>query len=157
MKLPELMEMAESTIANSLRVPLVDRKIVVPSELLSIIDQMRLALPEDMKEAQRILEEKDYIISQAQDEAKRIVSEAEDEVQAKVRDIDMVKLAEQRASEIVGEAERQGAAIKRGADQYALDILHRLDAQLSGFLTSIQKGIESLREEPSKVGGGQEG
>ena len=48
------------------------RKVVVDEDkLLSIIDQMRVSIPDEIKKAQQLLSQRDRLIAQGQEEANR--------------------------------------------------------------------------------------
>lgn len=101
------------------------------------------------------MEERTRIIAEAHSEAEQLRQELESELRAKLQGSEFVRLAEQRALEITGDAERRASALLReaeaeaamrreGADRYALDVLQRLEGQLSIFLNSIRKGIGAI-------------
>jgi cell division septum initiation protein DivIVA len=158
----ELIDKLEDLIAQGARVPLVDKVLVSTEDLLHILDEMRLAVPEEIKEAQRVLREKDRLLAAAQKEAAQAVADAEAALNARITESDLVRRAEERAKQvleeaqtkaraILAEADSQTLAVKLGADEYARDVLYRLEAQLTGFLNTVRKGIESLEGEKGEA------
>ncbi len=141
----------------------VDRK-----RMLDVIDQMRLAVPTDLRQAAQVLETRDQIIVEAREDAQAVMQRAEadrarriDESsvvrEAHERSQAMLRDAEARAREIIAEADATAAAhlseaaeasTKQldDADQYALEVLRRLENQLQAFLESIRMSIGSLQE-----------
>lgn len=152
-----LIDQLEGVIATGRRLPLTDAVLLERARLFELIDRLRVAVPDDVKEAQRTLQQRDQLLHQAQKEAERLVSQAEEEVRARVEATDIVHLAHQRATQVADQAETEAqrwrdeaqeeASRKRAdADRYAMDILQRLDAQLAGVLASVRRGIDELQK-----------
>ena len=89
-----LFEQFLNLISEARRVPLVDKIMVDENDLLNIIDDLKEAIPREIKSANQVLEEQknivnkayadaDRIVQQAKDEAERIVSVAQAEADAK--------------------------------------------------------------------------
>lgn len=162
MPIQEHIDKLESIIAQGSRVPLVDKVMVSMADVLDVLDEIRLAVPEEVKEARRIVKERDHLLSEAQKESARLLADSHAALDSRLRDTEMVKLAEERAQEILKraqakaqaileEAEGHGDAARAGADKYALEVLLKLDAQLAGFQNAVRRGIEVLEKETAKV------
>lgn len=124
--------------------------------LQELLDQLRLAIPEDIKAAQEILSRKDNLFAQAQMEARQIKGEAEEEFRTKVSESELVKAARHRADSIVTDAQRkaqrlleqanaEAKARKTEADAYASEVLRNLDKQLTTLLSTVRRGLEVLQ------------
>jgi hypothetical protein len=131
---------------------LVDRR-----HILDLIDQLRVAIPANIRQARDVLQRRAQALAEAEQEAANIVESARREVDRRLSETGVVRQAEERARQIVADAESkaaskiaQGSAQSRQqqveADRYALAILTRLDTQISTFLASIREGIESLKD-----------
>lgn len=162
MDILHLIERLETLAVTSPRVPITGKAMIEPQEILDLVDEMRIALPESVHEAQRLLEER---------AGSRIRQEplitAPPEVRVKLEGHDLVKLAEQRAREIVTQAEREAEGVleaaqrtaeslraeaeaqRQGADTYAREVLSKLEGQLGGMLATVRRGLEVLEEEQS--------
>lgn len=145
----------ESLLLEGRNVPFTDKVLIDREEMLEIIDQMRVSVPEDIREAQDILLSRDGIISKAEEDAGRIVREVESKVEARLRETEIIKEAEARAQQVISsardtderirqEAERAAKAIRQQAERYCLDILKKLEEHLSRQLNTVQGGIKSL-------------
>jgi len=151
-----LIDQLEGIIAAGRRIPLTDAVVLERSRLFDLIDHLRFAVPDDVKEAHRTLQQRDQLLQQAQKEADRLISQAEDEVRSRVEATDVVQLAHQRATAIADQAETEAQRLRdealgeatrnrAEADRYAMDVLQRLDAQLAGVLASVRRGIDELQ------------
>ncbi len=165
MAIQELIDQLENIIAQGSRLPLVGKVVVSMEEVLAVLDEIRLAVPDEMKEARHILKERDHLLAEAQRESSRLLSDSQEALDARIRDSEMVKLAEERSREvlkkaqaeaqaILEEAETQARTAKLGADQYAFDVLYKLEAQLAGFQNAVRNGIEVLERDNTKASHG---
>lgn len=152
-----LIDQLEGIIATGRRLPLTDAVLLERTRLFELIDRLRVAVPDDVKEAQRTLQQRDQLLHQAQREAERIVTQAEEEVRTRIEGTDIVQLAHQRATEVADQADTEAQRVRNevqdeanrkraDADRYALDVLQRLDAQLALLLASVRRGIDELQK-----------
>ena len=124
------------------------RKAVVDDRaLLAIVDEMRVRVPEEIREARRILREREQIPQSAQMEAEQIIQEAREQADQLVRDEEVVKEAEARAQQLIEEAEEQMEASREEMDVYALNMLRDLERRMQSHLSSIQRGVLALDQE----------
>ena len=120
-------------------------KIVVDERaLLTIVDEMRIRIPEEIREARRVMRQRDQIPQSAQMEAERIVQQAQEQAEQMIRDEEIVKQAEAHALHLVQEAEERTDASREEMDLYALSMLRDLESRLESHLTSIRRGVAAL-------------
>ena len=134
--------------------------------LLDLIDQVRAAVPAEIADARAVLQERQRVMKEAEEEGRLLVAQAKREAEAQLSGHELVRHAQRRATEImtqvtteaktVAEDARNEAAAIRGsatsqaveqaieADRYSLDVLRRLEEQLAALLSSIRAGIEQL-------------
>ncbi|MDQ4044802.1 MAG: ATPase, partial [Chloroflexota bacterium] len=68
-----LVDRLEELVSLGKRVPFSTRVMVEEEEFLALVDQLRVAVPNEIKQAQRVIKERERIIGEAQDEAAEIV------------------------------------------------------------------------------------
>jgi len=124
-------------------------------DFLDVIDQMRTTVPREIKEAEKVLRERDRVIAQAEEEAERIVQLAQEEAGAMVEEHEIIRAAEQRGQTVMERANREAEVMRAEADEYARQVLLSLDsqldvleAQLAGLLSTVRNGLETLNREP---------
>ncbi len=129
---------------------LVDR-----TKAMELLDQLRLAVPKEVRAAEEVLSQKDHILNLAQTEARRTKSSAEEEyrerlnkhelvLQAEQRAMNMLRDAEERARRMVDQAETQAQACRTDADAYALRSLRTLEREVSNINSVVRQGIDVL-------------
>ena len=119
---------------------------------LGLIDELRVAVPEEVRAAKRINAEGERIIEKAQEEAERIVGRAQEQAAFLIGDRGLTATAEHQSREIVANAHRDADEIRAGADEYAVGVLVGLEGDVVKTLQSIKKGIALLDERRSSLG-----
>ncbi|GAB4565166.1 MAG: hypothetical protein Kow0047_15480 [Anaerolineae bacterium] len=148
----QLVDQLEAVLNRGWRVPFTSSLLVNEEECLRLIDQMRLSVPDEIRQAQRIIQQRDYILLQAEEQARRILEEQAPAAMASASgsgghdDQQALLSAQQRAASIIAEARRRSEQLQREADEYALGVLQDLYNQLETLLKQVRNGIEALNE-----------
>ncbi|MEO6891824.1 MAG: hypothetical protein ABI456_19660 [Ktedonobacteraceae bacterium] len=149
-----LVDRLENLIATSRRMPLMNQIIIKEPDILNVVDQMRTAIPEEIKQARRVIQEKERIIAQAQADATTLLSKAREESERSMNREGLLRAAEERTKEMIRRAETQAEQLKADADAYVAETLRGLREHLGGIemdvsrtILSIEKGLESLQED----------
>lgn len=141
-----LVERLEALVVNGRKLPMTNQVILEQAALLDLIDQMRVAIPEEVRQARRINQESDRLITRGREEAEQIIGAAQEQAALLLQDQSILRRAETRAQEIEGKAQQKSEETMRGADQYAADVLVRLESDLVKTLSIIKKSLEMLEE-----------
>ncbi len=120
---------------------------------LGLIDELRVAVPEEVRAAKRINAEGERIIEKAQDEAERIVAKAQEQAAFLIDERGLTHAAEALSRQIVADARADADEIRRGADEYAVSVLIGLEGDVVKTLQSIKKGIALLDERRATLDG----
>src|SRR5262245_60881417 len=147
MDIQHLLGRLEAILLESRRVPGSKMRLVDADRCFQLIDQMVLAIPEEIKKAQRIQQEHDRILAQAKEEADRIRELAHDEAAHLADDTAVMSIAQNRAQAIEERARREVERMRAEADGYALDTLVRLREQLDHVAAVVNNGIAKLESE----------
>lgn len=162
----ELIDQIEEALLGGKRGRFGGGFVVNRERLLDLIDQVRATVPAEIAEARAVLQERAKVLAEAGEQAALLVTKAKHEVELLLDGHDLVHNAQRRASEIMEQAAAQarqiveevrteaagirGAATSQAveqameADRYSLDVLRRLEGQLTTLMTSIRAGIEQL-------------
>jgi hypothetical protein len=139
-----LVERLESLIANGKPLPLTRNAIIDREAALNLIDELRVAVPEEVRAAKRINQEGERIIEKAQDEAERIVARAQEQAAFLIEERGLTEAADGESRRIIALAQDEADEVRRGADEYAEGVLAGLEADVTRTLSSIQRGIAML-------------
>jgi len=125
--------------------------VVDQNAALGLIDELRVAVPEEVRAAKRINSEGERIIEKAQEEAERIVAKAQEQAAFLIDERGLTQSAEAQSREIIANAHRDADEIRAGADEYAVGVLVGLEGDVVKTLQSIKKGIALLDERRSSL------
>jgi hypothetical protein len=141
-----LVERLESVIANGKKLPLTSNVVVDQAAALDLIDQLRVAVPEEVRAAKRINSEGERIIEKAQEESEQISARAQEQAAFLIEERGLLLAAQEESARIIENAELDAQDVRRGADEYAAAVLIGLEGDVVRTLQSIKKGIQLLDE-----------
>jgi len=118
--------------------------VVDQNAALGLIDELRVAVPEEVRAAKRINSEGERIIEKAQEEAERIVARAQEQAAFLIDERGLTQAADAESRRMIAEAHDDAERIRGGADEYAVSVLEGLEGDVTKTLQSIQKGIALL-------------
>jgi glycine/D-amino acid oxidase-like deaminating enzyme len=143
-------------VAAGKKLPLTNNVVLDQATVLELIDQLRVSVPDEVRQARRITEEAGRITERARDEGDTIIARAQEQAAQMLEERELVRAAQQRAGELLDQAQAEAREVRRGADEYAAGVLIRLEGECIKALTSIKRGIDMLdeRHRPSAVNDG---
>jgi len=146
MELLDLLEQLEDIIESGVNIPLSGGKCLLDRDaLLDIVQEIRLKLPDDIKTAKRIAEEKQRIIAEAQQEAENIIKNAESRIAALVDENEITKKAYEQSEIIISNEKKNAREIRLGTREYADGILNKVEEILEETLDVIRVNRQELK------------
>lgn len=143
----KLIDEVEDIVEGGSSLPFSSRVMIDKDELLDIIKEIRIKLPDEIKQAAWIKEERQRILADAQSDADTLLSEAEYRLEEMLEEEGISKMANQRAEEIINRAQTNAKEIRLGAMEYADSLL--LDTQ-----ESLKEVIGLLNDNRKELRGG---
>ncbi len=150
MDILQLIDRLEELFNQSKSIPLTRNVMVDEDRMLDIIDQMRIAIPEEVKKAQQLLGQRDRVLAQAQEEANRTLELARQKADQLVAKDMVAQEAARRAEQIVAQARTEAENVRIDADDYVLDSLNQLQAELERITNQVSNGIRTVKDEQSR-------
>lgn len=147
MDIQHLVDRLEDLIDEGRHVPFSKFTLIDEERALEIIDQMRISVPEQIEKASRLINQRDRLLAQANEEATRVVQLARERSEELVQRDAILQTAQNRAKNIIEQARREAEAIRADADTYVLEVLKELEGQLIRNLTVARNGIAKIMEE----------
>jgi hypothetical protein len=154
MDILQLIDRLEELFNDAKAVPFTHNVVVDEDRMLELIDQMRIAIPEEVKKAQQVVAQRDRVMAQAQEEANRTLQLSRDKADQLIeRDI-IVQEAQRRAEQILSQARADAEATRVDADNYVLDTLVKLQEQIEKVSNQVNNGVRVMQEEQMRKGSG---
>jgi len=158
MEIFTLLETLEDILENSKTVPFTNKSIVSQSEILDIIREIRLKLPDELKQAKWIKEEREKIIAEAKRDADDIVKEAENRIISMIDEHEITKKANEKKTEIIATANDIYREYANNANMYAdgvlkdvEDIMIKLCESINSIEINLQNRIETVQEQRKQL------
>lgn len=145
MEILAILETLEDVIERSANVPFSGRCMVDKEEILEIIKEIRLKMPDDIKQAKWVKEERQRILLEAQKEANNIVKDAENKIASLVDEHEITKKAYEQANEIIANAQKNAREIRLGTREYADGVLNKVEEILQEALGVIHSNRDELK------------
>lgn len=142
MEIFTLLETLEDILERSKNLPFSEKVLVERGEMLDLIKEIRLKLPDELKQAKWIKEERERIISEAHKDADDIVKEAEKRIISMIDEHEITKKAYEKKDEIVAEANEKYRVMDRETKAYA-----------DGILENVQNRVKALQESLIQIEG----
>jgi len=142
----ELIDHLEYLVHRAQRVPFTHNVMIDEDEILDLLDQIHVNLPEEIKRARGILEEQEKMISEAQAEAARISQGAVQKADEMLKEHEVTRKAETHGKAVVREAQQRADEQRKQADEYAADVMQQLESHLVRTVATVRKAQETLRK-----------
>ena len=146
MDILHLIDRLEELFNESRAIPFTHNVIVDEDRMLDLIDQMRVAIPDEVKKAQQVTAQRDRILAQAQEEANRTLALAREKGDQMVERDSIVQSAQARAEQAVAQIRADADRTRQDADKYVVDALTGLELELERILNQVRNGIRALQD-----------
>jgi cell division septum initiation protein DivIVA len=149
MTIDEVLDTMDELLDKAAAVPFSVKKCIVDSEQMrDMINELRLNLPTEIKQARHITQDRVEIIKQANTEAEAIIKRAEDRAKSIASNDEIVRLAKIQANEILSGAQRGMKEAKSAVDTYVDAILIKSEETLRLNLEDIRKKRSEMKTIP---------
>ena len=150
----KLLEDLESIVVNASKMPFTNKKVVDEEELLSIVDELKGAMPDEVEQARKVLAERDKIIADAQRHAVSMVAQAKDYIAKLTEESEIVRQSQEHANQIIQNANHSSEDLRNSSVTYAGQVLQYVESTLEKTLASVRQNREGLvqsnRQESNK-------
>jgi len=143
-----LVDRLEELVGVGKRVPFSGRVMVEEEEFLGLVDQIRVTVPNEIKQAQRVIREREAIVGQAQEEAAKILDVARQQAEYIVSQQGVLNEARQRGEDLLRQVETEHRRSMGQIDQYALQQFAHVETAMQDALNLI---MEAIRETTAAI------
>ena len=154
MDILQLIDRLEELFNAAKAVPFTHNVVVDEDRMLELIDQMRIAIPEEVKKAQQVMAQRDRVMAQAQEEANRTLQLSRDKADQLVQKDMIMQEAQRRADQIISQARAEAESTRVDADNYVVDTLMQLQDQISKLSGQVGNGIRMVQEDQMRKSSG---
>lgn len=143
-KSQELIHQIGDLVMHSFKFPFVHYTVLNEDRFLDMLEELEISLPEELKQAQEVIANRDKILADAKRDAEETVSQAKLQARTLLSDSEILRQATTEAERIRQDlvAEQQKSQV--GAERYADDTLAELEAKVTRALATVQNGRTQL-------------
>ena len=142
----ELLDALEDVLDDCSTMPFTHKVMIDKEEFIELITDIRLKLPNEMKQSKWVMEERTQILLGAQKEAESHLKEAETKLNQLINDHEVTKKAYEQAEEITETAKQHAREMRLGAIEYADEVLSNVESSLSGLMQQINQQFSAFEQ-----------
>jgi len=151
MNIDEVLNMLDEMLDQSWSLPLSGGRCVVDAEKVrDLIDDIRINLPTEIKQAKAIVIDRAEILEAAKQEAEGVVRKAQERAKALINQEDIVKQSQAKASELISQTQLQSREMRVAAQNFSDDILKATEEALHKSLAEVKSTRQALRGKAKK-------
>lgn len=151
MSIEETLDQLDELIDRSWSLPLTGGRCVVDADKVrELLDEVRLNMPTEIRQAQSIVADRTEIVTAAKREAEAIIARAEKRAAGMVDEQEIVRLSKSKAQEIAQQAQQQSREMRQAAKDFVDNILKNTEETLSGSVTEVRNTRTAFRQAQQK-------
>ena len=147
----ELLDELEEVIAQGASVPFSGRCILERDELMDIVQDLKLKLPDDLKQAKWIKEDRQRILNETQTEADDIIKAANEKGISMINEHEITQQAMEQARQIIDKAKAEAKEIIDSSYNYADRLLETVEKVSVSSMKELEQCISIVRSNRSEL------
>ncbi len=151
MKLLDLLDQLENELESASNVILTNKVMVNKDGVLDLLDEIRSAVPSDIKEAKKILDDSTKIKQMAQRDANNLMKEAKAQKEYLVDTNNITKHAYEEAEAILKEAKNEANKLRVRSIEYVMNLLTKTQDDMRQIITTIDDNKSELKDKKKAV------
>ena len=146
MDILNLLERIEDIIEDASKFPLSSKVMIDKEEVLEVINEIRLKLPDEINRASWVSKERQRILNEAQSEADELIGKVTEQQKALIEENEITRQAKKYANQLIQAAEQKANEMKAGAYDYSDEILSKLQEKIREINNIIEDNREILKK-----------
>ena len=142
----ELLSELEDIIDKGFEIPFTKKTLVNKEQIMSLINDISIQLPDELRVAKSIAEDSKRIISDAQKQADAKIKEVEQKILGLIDEHEITKKAVANANEIIAKAQKDGKEIRLASLKFADEILEKVEMDFSAVNDRVKQCRSELRK-----------
>nr|WP_092067500.1 ATPase [Dendrosporobacter quercicolus]NSL46623.1 ATPase [Dendrosporobacter quercicolus DSM 1736]SDL57759.1 hypothetical protein SAMN04488502_101259 [Dendrosporobacter quercicolus] len=146
MAIEEILDEIENLMVDSTRVPFTNKLVIEEDDLIRLLDELRELLPQEIKDAAKIVSDRQRIMEEAHKEAQHIIDQAKIYGTKLTDESTISKQAQEQANELLSQAQKAAQELRNDSIIYAEDVFKHLEGNLQKALEVVQQGHSNLQQ-----------
>ncbi len=145
MDVVELLAELEETIEKGIEIPIVKKTFLDKDRLLDIINDISLNMPEEIRSAKTLTDDREKILADAQRQADMKIKEAEHKAISMIDEHEITRKANEAAEDIIEKAKKESKEIRLASLKYADDMLARVERDINEIGNRLMASRNELK------------
>ena len=146
MNIDDALEAMDEILDKSMQVPFSQKRGMVDvNALRDLIEDIRMNMPAEITQAQKLVNDRKIIISDAKQEADRIIRKAEETAKKLVSQQEITRQANEKATQILTNARTKYSELCNNTNEYVDSMLTRVEELLTKDLADVKKARTTLK------------
>lgn len=151
MSIEEILDQLDELIDRAWSLPLTGGRCVVDADKVrELLDDVRLNMPTEIRQAQSIVADRTEIVNTAKKEAEAIIARAEKRAAALVEEEEIVRQSRSKAAEISQQAQQQSREMRQSAKEFVDNILKNTEESLAASMNEVKNTRAAFRQQQQK-------
>ena len=151
MSIEEILDQLDELIDRAWSLPLTGGRCVVDADKVrELLDDVRLNMPTEIRQAQSIVADRTEIVNTAKKEAEAIIARAEKRAAALVEEEEIVRQSRSKAAEIAQQAQQQSREMRQSAKEFVDNILKNTEESLAASMNEVKNTRAAFRQQQQK-------
>ena len=151
MSIEEILDQLDELIDRAWSLPLTGGRCVVDADKVrELLDDVRLNMPTEIRQAQSIVADRTEIVNTAKKEAEAIIARAEKRAAALVEEEEIVRQSRSKAAEIAQQAQQQSREMRQSAKDFVDNILKNTEESLAASMNEVKNTRAAFRQQQQK-------
>ncbi|MBE6885134.1 MAG: ATPase [Ruminococcaceae bacterium] len=147
MNIEEILDTLDELLDKSWGLPLSGGRCVVDAERVrELLDDIRLNMPTEIRQAKAIVADRAEIIAIAKREAETVIHRAEERAKVLVSEQEIVKQSQEKAADIIATAQSKSKEMRYAASEFADNILKTTEQTLADSLNDVKTTRQALHQ-----------
>lgn len=147
MNVEQILNRLDELLDKSLSLPLSGGRVVVDADSVrDMIDDIRINLPTEIKQARAIVSDREEILAAAEREGEAIIRKAEERAKALMSREEVVVQAQARGSELLSHAQGKAREVRQASYDFSEDMLRTLEESLARTIGEVRSTRQALRQ-----------
>ncbi|MCL2838954.1 MAG: ATPase [Oscillospiraceae bacterium] len=134
----EILDVLEDAVSGGVSVPFSGRCMLDKEELLDLIQEVRLNLPNDLKQAKWVKEERQRILDEAKQEAEDIIKDAKEKIISLIDENEITRQSTEQAKKIIEDAKQKQAEVRQSSFVYTDGLLEYVENSIAKAMSEIE-------------------
>lgn len=145
MDILNLLERIEDIIEEASKFPLSNKVMIDKEEILEVINEIRLKMPDEINRASWVAKERQRILNEAQTEADELIEKVKEQQKYLIEENEITRQSQKFANQLIQEAEMKANDMKIGAYNYSDEILSKLQDKIKEINNIIEQNRDVLK------------